>query len=337
MATTARELAEMLGVSPATVSIALNGKKGISEETRAMILEAADKHGLKKNVRRSNSKLITLVIYKKHGWVDGDTAFFSALMDGIGAQIADSGYRLQLFYFYASQDHAEQWRHILSSESAGLIILATEMADEDFTVFADSPLPVVILDAALRNCPYDCVTINNIQGVELAIRHLLDKGHRRFGYLCSDTPIPNFCERRQGYQIALASSPYRDECTSIEIPVDPAAETAYADMNRYLDEHTGPLPTAFFADNDVIAYSCMLALTQHGYKLPEDISVVGFDNTSSNVLLSPALTSVNVPKYYMGRYAVQILIARLEQPDDIPTMRHSINTTLIERDSVRQI
>ncbi|MDO4489197.1 MAG: LacI family DNA-binding transcriptional regulator [Eubacteriales bacterium] len=338
MAITARELAEALGVSTATVSIALNGKKGISEEKRKMILDAAEQHGIRRDARRSvSSKLINLVVYKKHGKVYGDTAFFSSLMDGIASQIADSGYRLQLSYFYASQDPEEQWRSILSSGTAGLIILATEMLEEDFPVFANSPIPVVMLDADLRNASYDCVTINNIQGVGLAVNYLLDNGHRRLGYLCSSVTIPNFNERRLGYKIAIDTSPYRNECTSMEIPVGSTPETAYEDMTRFLDNNKEELPTAFFADNDIIANSCIRALKQHGYRLPDDISIVGFDNTSSNALISPALTSINVPKVYMGRYAVETLISRLEQNEETPTARHSINTTLVTRDSVKKI
>ena len=116
MPITARELAGMLGVSTATVSIALNGKKGISDETRKMILDAAAQHGIRKDTRyNAASRLITLVVYKKHGKVYGETPFFSALIEGISAQVVDSGYRLQLTYFYASQDPAEQCRSIFTS------------------------------------------------------------------------------------------------------------------------------------------------------------------------------------------------------------------------------
>lgn len=337
MPITARELAGMLGVSTATVSIALNGKKGISDETRKMILDAAAQYGVRKDTRyNAASRLITLVVYKKHGKVYGETPFFSALIEGISAQVVDSGYRLQLTYFYASQDPAEQCRSIFTSGSEGLILLATEMMEEDFPPFANAPIPVVMLDCDLKTSCYDCVTIHNQQGVYLAVKHLLDNGHRKLGYLRSSVVIPNFTERYVGYEMAIASSPFREQCSSQVVRVSSTVSAAYEDMNAYLARNP-QLPTAFFADNDIIAGSCIRALIEHGYRIPEDISIVGFDDIPSAVLSTPALTTVHVPKEHLGRYAVQRLIDRIQSGDSTPTVRHSINTSLVIRDTVKRM
>ena len=101
MSITAKELAEKLGISASAVSIALNGKKGISDEKRDFILRAAKEYGLKRPLRKSfSSTFINLVIFKKHGMVYGDTPFFAAVTEGISAEVANSGYNLQISYFY---------------------------------------------------------------------------------------------------------------------------------------------------------------------------------------------------------------------------------------------
>lgn len=100
MSITAKELAGKLGISASAVSIALNGKKGISDEKRDFILRAAKEYGLKRPLRKSfSSTFINLVIFKKHGMVYGDTPFFAAVTEGISAEVANSGYNLQISYF----------------------------------------------------------------------------------------------------------------------------------------------------------------------------------------------------------------------------------------------
>ena len=186
MAITAKALAKELGVSPAAVSIALNGRNGISEKKRQMILDAAESMGLRRDNRKSPaSPVIHLVLFKKHGMVYGDTPFFSALLEGVSAQVSESGCRLQVSYFYAAQDYKEQLRGITSSDCAGILLLATEMDYEDLRCFMTLNLPIVILDSFFEDAPFDSVVINNIQGAVQAVEYLLACGHRHLGHIRS--------------------------------------------------------------------------------------------------------------------------------------------------------
>ena len=145
MSITAKELAEKLGISASAVSIALNGKKGISDEKRDFILRAAKEYGLKRPLRKSfSSTFINLVIFKKHGMVYGDTPFFAAVTEGISAEVANSGYNLQISYFYGNQDNAEQLKSLSMSDCAGIILLATEMEPEDIQQFLTIGKPIVV-------------------------------------------------------------------------------------------------------------------------------------------------------------------------------------------------
>lgn len=337
---TSKELAALLGVSPSAVSIALNGKDGIGEETRRTILEAAKKHGLAKAPKRAGApRYISLVIYKKHGLVYGDTPFFSAVTEGIGRRCAALGYDLQVSYFYAGQDAAEQTRLLSRSGCAGILLLATEMDLADARQFVRVKKPLVVLDSYFETLALDSVVINNVQGAYLATRHLIEAGHTRIGHLASSTPINNFQERHEGFLKAINQSPDTQECIYNTVQVASTQEGAYRDMCAWLQAGRS-LPTAFFADNDIIALACMRALAEHGWQVPRDVSIIGFDDMPLASMASPQLTTVHVPKEELGEEAVDRLHARLAGAGrprcdaGRATAKTAVNTRLVLRGSV---
>ncbi len=333
MSISAKELAQKLGVSPSAVSIALNGKAGISDETRSSILQAAEYYGLQHLKRRkSSSASFTLVIYKKHGKVCSETDFFSAVIEGITTQAALVGYKLQLVYMYGYENLEDKLRELSVSDSAGFIFFSTEMEEDDIHALDSFDLPHIILDSYFPKHSHDYVTIQNAEGTYLAARHLLEQGHRRIGYLASSIRINNFRDRRAGLQLALDEYP---GSTLEEIFVSPTQDGAYMDMCSYLDEHDINV-TGCFADNDIIAVSCIRALKEHGYRIPTDVSIASFDDMPIAYVTSPKLTTIHVAKQQLGKRAVQRLCELLEHPDD-PPMLQSIGVTLIERDSVRTL
>lgn len=329
----AKELALKLGVSPSAVSIALNGKSGVSDETRSRILEAAEQYGLRHTKRRkSSSAFFTLVIYKKHGKVCSETDFFAAVIEGITTQAALVGYKVQLVYLYGSDDLEKKLEDLAASDSAGFIFFATEMREDDICLLEDFNRPHVILDSYFPKHHHNYVTINNVEGAYLAARHLIARGHRRIGYLASSIRINNFDERRSGLQLAIAECP---DCTLEEIPVSPTQDGAYMDMRAYLSDHTLSV-TGCFADNDIIAVSCNRALKEYNYRIPGDISLASFDDMPVAYVTSPKLTTVHVCKETLGQSAVKRLCELLEHPED-PPMLLSVGVTLTVRDSVRTL
>jgi len=330
MAISSKELAALLGVSPSAVSLAINGRSGISDETRSRILQAANEYGLRRpSKKESVSHVIYLIIYKKHGMVYGDTDFFSALIEGISRSVALQGYNLQISYFYGNQDQKEQLSLLRSAQCEGIILLATEMLNEDILPFLRLPHPLVVLDSYFENRTVDSVVINNVQGAYLATRYLLQKGHRFIGHIASSIPINNFSERRDGFFKAAMEYP---DCRTMEVSVASTQDGAYRDMFAYLD--TEPkLPTAFFADNDIITVSCIRALKEHGYSIPNQVSIVGFDDMPVSYITSPKFSTIHVPKEALGMYAVDRLMNKIRGSDDC-FVRISVNVSLVERDSV---
>lgn len=333
-----RKLAQLLGVSPASVSLALNGKPGVSEETREKILAAALQHGLKPisapaAVRRSSD--ITLAVYRKHGSICGDTEFFSAVIEGMNAEACRRGFRLHVTYIYSDAWEDRQLEELRRSGAAGCVLLATEMQQKDIQKFDDFPLPLVVLDSFFPGRCGAYVTIDNFEGARMAVRHLLSRGHRRIGHMASAVPISNFSERKQGLLAALSEYP---EATLQSFPVGTTPEQAYSDMSAHLRRRPfdpALYPTAFFADNDIIAVSCIRAFREWGVRIPEDISVIGFDDVPLSCVTSPRLSTVRVEKETLGRLAITLLRDRMDDPAASAPVKLSVGTSLCLRESVR--
>lgn len=334
MSVNAKDLARILQVSPSAVSIALNGRPGISPQTRERILGAAAEHGISRSRRQAISpvKYINLIIFKKHGRVIGDTPFFSELIESVTTAAAGNDFHIQLSYFYAAQNSAEQLKSINSTGCAGVIFLATEMTEEDLPVLAQIKAPLVVLDNNVEMSGYDCVVINNVPAATQATAYLLNRGHRRIGHLCSSVDIVNFRERREGFLKAV--SMFSDELQSriITIPVESTSDGAYQDMTHYLARQS-ELPQALFADNDIMAIACIRALKDAGRILPRDLSIIGFDDVPYARVVSPRLTTMHVPRDLMGRHAVTRLYEKISNPDQA-TMKIAVNAWLKEGDSV---
>ena len=334
---TARDVAKVAGVSPATVSLVFRDKPGVGRETRDHVREVARELGFEYDAPSQPRKTSTilLVIYKAHGRVVADTPFFESLIKGVSDMTYKLGYhRLSVSYFYAQQNWTEQMSSLRSIRCAGIVLLATEMRATDVTQFERLGVPIVLLDNWFPSKNLDSVVIDNSRGAWSAVRYLTGMGHREIGYLHSNTEIRNFLERQDGYLQAMrhAEKSGIDPWHTI-VKVGPTLESAYEDMCRYLDEDPY-LPTAYFADNDIIAMSCIRALREHGVRVPEDISVIGFDDVSTAAMADPPLTTMAVPKTNMGGLAVKRLVDLVRGDTGGEVVRISITPEIIQRKSV---
>lgn len=335
MEISAKELARMIHVSPATVSMVFNNKPGISEATKELVLSTAAKYGYKPRVSReasASSRVVQLISYKKHGKVAADTPFFSQLTEGITQECARQGCALHVSYFYESMDMQTQLDALKGVDCIGILLIATEMSREDFQKFRDFPVPVIVLDCYYDELTYDCVLINNIQGAFNATSYLIGCGHRRVGYLRSSVEISNFSERADGYYKALRAHGIDTSHPYVHY-LSPTSEEGYRDMMEILAR--GPeLADAYFADNDIIAAAAMKAFREHGYRMPEDISLIGFDDMPLCDMMVPALTTMNVKKKELGATAVQRLMDRIAD-NRRECLKMCMATKLVKRESVR--
>lgn len=335
MSITAKELAKILQLSEAAVSMALNNKAGVSTATRQRVLQAAREHDYD-FTRLQEAKepqiekgTVSFVIYKKHGAVVTDTPFFNQLTEGIDQACRQARYSLNINYLYADDSLPRQLSSL--SYCNGMVLLATEMTVADFKPFEKLGTPLVVLDTYFRNLEFDCVLINNFQGAYQAADFLIHKTKSQPGYLRSSYPIGNFQERADGFYKAIREngmSPSKSQVLSLT----PSMEGACEDMLELLKSGED-LSRCYFADNDLIAAGAMKAMKEMGYVIPRDVSIIGFDNMPLCTYIEPALSTIHVPKQYMGQMAVSRLIQIMESPDHCP-VKIEIGTKIVNRKSV---
>lgn len=334
MSITAKELAKKIGVSAAAVSMALNNKPGVSRETRQMILDEAEKNGYdfsRLSMKKPTGRNIYFVFYRKHGAVVTDTPFFTQLSDGISESCKENGYKLNLRYVYDDGETlSEQIEDIQYSDCCGIILLGTEMNAEDFQRFKSLPLPLVLLDTYFETVQTNYVLINNVQGAYLATSYLIKRTRQQPGYLRSSYSIGNFEERAAGFYHAIRSGGM-SASKSIVHRLTPSIEGAFSDMMEILEQEE-ELAQCYFADNDLIAVGAMRALKAKGYRIPDDIAIVGFDNIEFSNIVEPSLTTIHVPKKEMGQIAAERLFHLIEKKETTP-VKIEIATRLVKRHS----
>ena len=330
----------MINVSPATISMVLNNKPGISEATRKKVLEAAQKlgydlsrHYALLNQVNQEQHSIHFVFFKRSGIVVADTPFFTELMEGITEACRNSKCTLKVSYHYYIEDFNKQVKNNGYLDSSGLILLGTEMKASDIEQFQTLGVPFVVLDCYYDEIQADFVLINNVQGAFLATKHLINFGHKKIGYLKSSIRIANFEERANGYFNALRKNGF-DTSHPYVIELSPTANQGYEDMLHYLEQNP-ELATAYFADNDIIAAAAIRALSEKGLLMSKPLSIVGFDDMPFCQLMTPALSTMKVAKRSLATIAVNRLIEKLQFPTS-NFRKISIATSLISRDSVHR-
>ena len=335
MSITAKALAAKLGLSESAISLALNDKPGVSRETRRRVIEAAKAYGYdfskKASAATGRKGTICFAIYKKSGAVVSDTPFFSTLTDGISMGCRRQHYDCVVRYLYEDDDIADQVYTLGASQFSGMILLATEIDEGTLKGFNRLSIPMVVLDAYYEKLDFNFILINNVQGAYMATEHLIKKRRTQPGYLRSDYWISNFEQRADGFYKAIRAAGMSTAKSQV-LRLTPSQEGAYADMKRLLNAGERPVD-CYFADNDLIAIGAILALKEAGYRVPEDVAVVGFDDMPACEYMDPQLTTIMVPKLFMGETAAMRVIQLIEGTNAQP-LKIEVSTKLVRRRSV---
>ncbi len=343
MAVTAKEIAERLGVSPAAVSMAINGKPGVSAATRERIIAEAVRLGYTIQKDSSPTANIRYVIFLERGDAVKETSFYSIVLQGIEARAKKLGYSVFVSYFYADGDWEDQVASICT-DVVGLILLGTEVADRHILKVQESNLakqsiPMVMVDNVTDLTDIDCVVGDNQGGAYKAASYLLKKGHPDVGYLRSTARVGSFEARESGVRKARLDFGLGEQAPLQCVDVSISSERAFYDMSSWLSHGGKPL-SAYFADNDIIAASCIRALKANGYRVPDDVSVIGFDDMPICTMVDPPLTTVHISKELVGQVSVDILHQRINDGthkliDKRTDVFHTIvSTHLVKRESV---
>lgn len=332
MSVSAKELAQKLGISATAVSMALNNKAGVSTETRARIIKAAEEYGydftkIRRDSDRSGS--IYIIFYRTHNAILSYSPIFNELYDGVKIGCQKEHFTVKMMQFYEKIDILEDcFSDLRISDCKGIILVGTEIRQEICQQFLSLGYPMILLDSYFDSLDCTSVLINNSQGAYIATNYLIGITRLQPGYLQSSYSIPNFIKRQEGYFKAIKEngmSPSR----SVIHKLSPSIEAAMADMLEIIDRKD-PLAKCYFADNDIIAIGAMKALMLRGYKIPENISIIGFDNISESKIIEPSLTTMDVPRQYIGITAAKLLIEQIDSRI-MHTSKVEISTRLIKR------
>lgn len=351
MAIKAKELAKMLGVSQATISLVLNKKPGISEKTRMEVRQKIESLGYGymfageegRSVSTAVSEeepmpeAIGFVIFKRGGELVEQTPFFPLILTGVEKTAKTHGYHLFVINFSTKENLEEQMNYIIRLGCKGIVIFATEMIGDDIEPFLQLDVPFVLLDNYYIDRHINSVALNNEQGTYALVEYLYRKGHRKIGYLGSRVNIASFIERKESYFRALRKFGLHDMepyCVDIGYPESNACDG----LLKLLRDGIAT-PTAYISENDVVAYGAVMALKAFGLRVPEDISVVGFDDRPICTLIEPTLTTVRIPRFRFGSEAVELLVNKIRQAAEKVEshVKVEVCVELIERESVRDI
>lgn len=332
---TIREIAQLVGVSPATVSMVLNGKSGIGRETRERVQKVLMETNYTRYQRdmENASCNIRFVKYSKHGMVvEENQGFISAIIDRITAECRRFSYNLIMNG--CNGNTVEETLQSLTAASAdGVIFLGSEIDADLQQKLREVKLPMVVLDNSMRFTGLSSVVMANEDIAVSAVRYLHRMGHRDIGYLHSTVYVNNFEERLAGYRAAIRQLGLSE---SEPICLTPTLKGAYADMKKLLLSGAYHPHGAVFCANDTIAIGAARAMQEQGYAIPGDVSMIGVDDIPFSAITQPALTTMRVSRTLMGVLVVDTLRKHILHPEWAPTNVNVIGQ-LVERDSVREV
>jgi len=307
---TIREIAKIAQVSPAAVSIVLNNRKGVSEETRARVLKVIKEHNYNgsKNGKKRTNDILLLKFWGSGMIVEENQSFVSTIIDAIKNDVRLQHCRLIMRIAESSLEEALQ--EIDFASYGAVIVIGTEVTREQYHVLDRIPIPYVMVDNAGFGINCSSVSIDNSSNVYIALAYLKENGHQQIGYLRSAMTIENFAERNEAFRKWATELDFQ-VMEDAEFLLTPTLEGAYKDMRKAL-EAGRKLPTCLYADNDTIAIGASRALKEFGYHIPKDVSVIGIDDIPFASVSAPALTTIRVHKEAIGQIAVTQLLAHLD-------------------------
>jgi LacI family transcriptional regulator len=325
MAVTMNEIAKQLKVSIATVSRALSGNPdAVSEETRKAIFDFVEKHGYLK--RKSVGTTIAFVIDKYS--FDLSSQFYARIISGIEEELIQHKYYFQ--FNSVNKESFDLARINLDFSSLAGVIMVGVYHDDFVLKLRHLQVPMVLIDYYIPTEDIPSVLIDNTDGILKACKHLAHLGHRRVAFLSGDAVETSAHERLLGFQLAVATFGLdRDPALVVE-NCKSRIDEGFRAMAGLLKK--GNRPTAVLAYNDLIAVGAMDAIKHAGLNVPEDLSVVGFDDIHLAAEVNPPLTTINVPKKVMGTIAARRLVDVIKSREDIP-YKTLVPTSLVIRGS----
>ena len=326
-----KDLAKIANCSISTVSKALNGKPDVSEETRKRILKIAEAHNFVpsafgKGLKRKCTENIGVVFCREEQPLSGNP-FYSRVLEGIEAELAINNYNL-ILYLLPEEEKAELPKMLREKQVDGVILIG--VLNQAFVERVKTVhVPAVLVDPKISIDDLNQVLIDNEHGAFQATQYLISNGHTRIGFISGDLDRMSFRQRYKGYRKALTYNKIEYDDQIIQTGGLEKGCDHVAQLMKLKDR-----PTAIFSANDINAIYGYKAIYDVNLKIPDDISIIGFDDIDLAKYSTPSLTTIRVYKEELGSIAVRRLLNIIQNPQEEPTT-FVVPTKLIERESVK--
>ena len=326
---TIRQIADLAGVSIATVSRVLNGREDVSDETRDLVSRVIRENGYTahraaRGLSAGQTGLVGVLVPLVF------PAYFSGILAGAAEALSERDLQIVLSPTGGEHDREVTVLDRLHGLTDGALIILPEESSEELERLIDDGYRFVVLDPLMPLAErIPSVSAANTSGADQAMRHLLELGHRRIAQITGPSGWLATEDRRRGYRAALAAAGILPD-PALEVESVPEIEPG-KNAAEYLLDLPDP-PTAVLAFNDNIAIGAIQAARERGLEVPGDLSVVGFDDVEHATIVTPALTTVRQPLAEMGRTGVSLLMRLLER-HRVETLHVELATRLVVRDS----
>lgn len=300
-----KDVSRLAGVSPATVSRVLNGSTSVHAEYRERVLRAAAELGytpnrLASNLRRQKAQMIGVVV------PDIENPHFTQLVRAIEDAAYSLGYRVLLCNTDEQAEKQRSYLEMLAAERVlGVILSASDPVGAEIGQILDLSIPIVAVDRPVTDSRVDYVVGDNVAGARLATEHLIRLGHRHIGFVAGRVELETAADRLAGYlstmQIAGLEASWASGASRIQTAVS-ATRTLLA---------RSPRPTALLVGNNPMTIGALRVVREQGLRVPDDVALVGIDDTIWSPFLDPPLTALALPVRQMASRAVKLLLERI--------------------------
>ncbi|MCM3587756.1 LacI family transcriptional regulator [Mesobacillus maritimus] len=326
------DVAKLANVSTATVSRVISNSGTVKKETAEKVMEAVKKLNYQPNVlarqlRRSETKTILVVV------PDITNTFFSEVLRGIESVAIQIGYQVLLGDARNNAESEASYLTILGQKKADGLILLTARSNQKMLEEISQDYPVVLACEYYEGSRLPTVSIDNVSSARKATEYLISLNHKRIGHISGPLNVVVGRDRCKGFHQAMAQH---------GLSVDPSLvqegefsfESGFNLMMKFLALED--FPTAIFAGNDEMAMGAVKAIKSKGFKVPEDFSVIGFDDIKFASIFEPALTTVAQPTFDMGQKAMQLLL-KIINGEELEKSQFILPDKLIVRDSCKEL
>ncbi|EJH44444.1 ribose operon repressor [Vibrio cholerae HC-46A1] len=329
-----KDIARLAGVSTSTVSHVINKSRFVSDEIAERVNNAAQQlnyapSALARSLKMNRTKTIGMLV------TTSTNPFFGEVVKGVERSCYHQGYNLILCNTEGDNQRMKaSINTLLQKRVDGLLLMCSTLEGERLDVFDRYPdIPIVVMDWGPILFASDKIQDNSLQGGYMAAKHLIECGHKEIGCITGPLIRHQAQMRYEGYKRALAEAGIAINPDWI-VESDFECEGGYQAFEKLYQR--GKLPSALFVSNDMMAMGVIQAASQRGLRVPDDLSLIGYDDVHIAKFMTPALTTIHQPKYRLGKAAVDTLLYRLENPDTTAQVVQ-LEPTLVVRNSVRKL